>query len=128
VANQQPIFDLTIDGTGTLGTSVWVDLGVIPTGKQILFGYATYVAEGKNLQFETRTNVAGQSTGTTGTTDLLDWVAASGGSSVDRDFYQYGAINTLSAVSTGVEHWWLHITAQSSSSGTFDYIIRYTLQ
>lgn len=123
----QPLFDTTLSGAGTVGTETWVDLGLIPSGKQIWFGYATYAAVDKNVQFETRANISGQSTGTIAHTDLFDWSAAMGGSSVDRDFYQYGNIMTVTLVSTGVEHWWLRIAAQGQAQGGFDYIIRYTL-
>jgi hypothetical protein len=128
MAQQQPIFELTLSGSLSGNLEVWVDLGVIPTGKQIFLGYATYISEDKTAQFETRTNNTGQSTGTTVNTALLDWTSMPAGTGVDRDFYQGGNINVLSVVGTGVEHMWLRIKSGSNSSGAYDYIIRYTLQ
>jgi len=128
MAAQQPIFDTIIYGTGTLGTSTWVDLGAIPTGKQISIGFATLVAEDKNLQFVLRSNLTGQGAGTDNATALHDWAAAPSGLSVDRDLYQNGNIQTVTVVGTGTEHWWLHVQAQSNATGTYDYIIRYLLQ
>ena len=128
MAVQQPIFDKTISGSGTVNQELWVDLGVIPNGKQLLLGYATYIAEDKALQFETRSNIAGQSTGTIGNTTLHDWTATTTGSSVDRDFYQYGYVNTTTVVSTGVEKLWLRIKSGSAAAGAWDYILRYMEQ
>lgn len=128
MAQLLPIFDLVLYGTGTVGQEVWVNLGSIPTGKQFLLGYATYIAQDKNCQFETRSNLTGMSTGTAGTTQLLDWTSAQGGTGVDRDFYQFGNINTLTVVSTGVEKLWLRVVTQSASTGVYSYIIRYLIQ
>ena len=128
MATIQPVFELTISGTGSVQTDTWVDLGAITSGKQIIIGYASYIAIDKNTQFETRSNTAGQSTGTTGNTTLHDWASAIGGSGTDRDFYQNGNTETATIVSTGVEHWWLRVTSQENSSGGFNYIMHYTQQ
>ena len=124
MADVQPIFDKVISGTGTLSTDLWIDLGAIPTGKQIFYGYATLVAEDKACQFELRSNTTGNSTGATGTTTLHDWSSANGGDSTDRDLYWYGNISALSVVGTGTEHWWIHVKSKGAS-GVVDYIIRY---
>ena len=128
MASQQPIFDTVISGSGTVNAEGWIDLGLVPNGKQLLLGYATYIAEDKNLQFETRSNLAGKSAGSLADTQLHDWAAASGGSGVDRDFYQFGYVNTLTGVSTGVERLWLRIRSNSQSLGTWNYILRYMIQ
>ena len=129
MASQQPIFELVMFGSGTVGTDIWVDLGIIPSGKQILLGYATYVAIDKNTQFETRSNLEGYSDGTTAHTELHDWTSTASGTSIDRDFYMGGNVNTLTVIgSNHNERLWLHITAQAASAGAFDYIIRYTQQ
>ena len=127
MAQVQPLFDTVISGSGTVQTETWVDLGTVPNGKQIWLGYATYAGIDKNTQFETRSNTIGQSTGTVGNTTLHDWSATQQGSSVDRDFYQYGNIMTATVSSTGVEHLWLRVLSQGNSAGSFDYIIRYTI-
>ena len=122
-----PLFDTVINGTGTTQTETWVDLGLIPNGKQLWLGYATYAGVDKNTQFETRCNTSGTSTGTLGNTTLLDWTASQAGSSVDRDFYQNGNIMVTTLTSTGVEHLWLRVLTQSSAVGQFDYILRYMI-
>jgi len=123
----QPLFDLLASGTGSVGTETWVAITTITSGKQIWIGYATLGAVDKNLQFEIRYNNTGQSTGTTGNTTLIDFSGTSTGTSVDRDFYWYGALQTTSGTSTGVEKLWLRVTGQGSTSAGFEYIIRYTL-
>ena len=128
MASQQPIFDTVISGSGTVNSEVWVDLGLITTGLQLLLGYATYIAEDKTLQFETRSNLATKSAATVVDTQLLDWTSVPSGSGVDRDFYQFGYVNTPTVVGTGTEHLWLRIKSNSSSSGAWDYILRYTTQ
>jgi len=128
VATQLPIFDQALYGSGNANADLWVNLGVIPNGQTIQLGYATFMAVDKNMQFELRSNTAGFSDGTTAHTQLHDWSGASSGAAVDRDFYQYGNLNTVTIQGTGTEHWWLHVTSQSSSSGGYAYIIRYTLQ
>lgn len=127
MASVQPVFDLTQVGSGSLNAETWVDLGVIPTGKQILFGYCTFAAEDKTCQFELRSNLATKSAGSVAETSLLDWSSAPGGNSVDRDLYWYGNIATTGVVGSGVEKTWLRVRAQNQSSGNFDYIIHYTL-
>ena len=124
MADVQPIFDKVITGAVTLTTDLWIDLGAIPTGKKIFYGYATLVAEDKACQFELRSNLVGQSTGTAGTTELHDWCSANSGDSIDRDFYWYGNIALLSVTGTGTEHWWIHVKSKGAS-GVVDYIIRY---
>lgn len=127
MAQVQVVFDTVISGSGTVGTEYWVDLGVIPSGKQIWLGYATYGAVDKNLQFETRYNNSGSSVGNVANTTLVDYCGAQSGSSVDRDFYWYGAIATMTIVSTGTEKLWLRVVGQGQSLSTFEYIIRYAV-
>ena len=127
MAQIQVVFDTVISGVGTVGTESWVDLGAITSGKQIWIGYCTFGAVDKNLQFELRSNNSGTYSGTTAATSLHDFSGASLGSSVDRDLYWYGAIATLSVISTGVEHWWLRVIGQGNSQSAFEYIIRYTV-
>ena len=123
----QPVFDVTISGTGSTGTETWVNVLAITTGKQLWLGYATLGAVDKNLQFELRYNNSGQSTGTIANTTLMDFSGAQSGSSIDRDFYWYGALATMTLASTGVEKLWLRVLGQGSTAGGFEYIIRYTV-
>ena len=127
MADLQPIFDTILSGAGTVQTETWINLGLIPTDKQIFFGFATFIAEDKVSSFELRSNIATQSTGTVANTTLHDYSSAQVGSSVDRDLYRNGYTNTISIVSTGVEHWWLRVKAKGSVVGAIDYIIFYTL-
>jgi hypothetical protein len=125
MADIQPIFDKIVSGSGSVGTEIWVDLGAIPIGKKIFYGYATVVAEDKACQFEIRSNLVGKSTGTAGDTDLHDWCSANAGESSDRDMYWYGNIASMSVLGTGTEHWWIRVKSKGASTGIFDYILRY---
>lgn len=120
-----PVFEQTKEGDVTLTSELWVDLGLIPTGKRHWFGYATYIAVTKYFSFELRTNKTGKSTATTTDTTLHDFGACNQ-DSVDRDFYQYGNILATSVIGTGVEHSWLRIRSNSGSSGDASYIIYLT--
>jgi hypothetical protein len=126
MASIQPVFDLTMSNTGTVGTETWIDLGTIPNGKQFWVGYATFGAVDKNLQFELRYNNTGTSTGTLANTTLMDYSGTTAGSSIDRDFYWYGALATMTTVSTGSEKLWLRVVGQGQALSGFEYIIRYT--
>jgi len=123
-----PLFEKILDGGGSATSEAWVDLGLIPTGVQIWFGFATMINEttNKNFSFEVRTNKALKSLGTTAETTLHDFSGTTGGNSVDRDFFLFGAVLMQSVVSTGVEHFWLRIRSNSGASGDFSYIIYYT--
>lgn len=123
----QPVFDTIASGTGTVGTETWVNILTVPTDKQLWIGYATLGAVDKNLQFEIRYNNSGTSTGTIANTTIMDFSGAQAGSSIDRDFYWYGALATMTIVSTGVEKLWLRVIGQGSSQSSFEYIMRYTL-
>jgi hypothetical protein len=127
MANIQPVFDTILPGSGTVQTDSWVDLGLIPSGKQIYIGFATYAAIDKNNQFELRFNNAGQSAGTMLATTLVDYASAVQGSSVDRDYYFGGAVATLTTIGDGTAHWWLRVLGQGNTVANFDYILRYTL-
>jgi len=125
MAQIQPIFEKILDGSGSATSEAWVDLGLIPTGKQIWFGYATFAGETKQFSFEVRTNKLTKSAGTVTDTTLHDYSNVTQ-ASVDRDFYQYGNILMQSIVSTGTEHFWLRIRSKTSASGDYSYILYYT--
>lgn len=127
MASVQPVFDVILSNTGTVGTETWVDLGTIAFGKQVWLGYATLGAVDKNLQFEIRYNNTGVSTGTASNTTIVDFCGTPAGSSVDRDFYWFGALATMTGTSTGVEKLWLRVLGQGQSVSSFEYIIRYTI-
>jgi hypothetical protein len=125
MATLQPIFNQILSGVGIVGKEAWVDLGLIPTGNSIWFGFATMIAEDKDLQFEIRCNTAGQSVGDAAHTMLHDYSSAQSGTSVDRDFNKSGYVTILTVTGTGVEHWWLRVRSSSQTSGNFDYIFYY---
>ena len=139
MASLQPIFDLAFIGTGvTASKDDWYDLSSygpnanspIPSGKQLWLGFATFVAEDKNLTFEVRPNIAGQSTGTTGNTQLRGFASVPSGESKDIDFYFNGMLTTLvpmTAISTGVEKLWLRVRSGTNTVSTFDFIMFYAL-
>jgi len=130
MANITPTFDLVFDGNGTVTSELWVDLGVIPTGKQLFIGYANLIANDKDLLFEFRPNILTKSLGTVGETNLRYVVSAPKGDSKDVDMFYYGNIVILgpaAGASTGVEKMWLRIKSGTGAAGTFDYMIFYTL-
>ena len=127
MAEIQATFNLDTSGSGSCGKELWIDLGSIPTGKQLWFGFASLVAIDKDVQFEIRTNLSGYSDGTAAHTELQDFASAQVGASIDRDLYRGGAIFVASAVSTGVEHWWLRCQSVSQVAGLVNYIFYYAL-
>lgn len=139
MANITPIFELSFMGSGLTSTKDdWYDIGLsqpnpsspVPSGKQIWLGYSTFISEDKNLIFEVRSNLTGNSTGTLANTQLVGFASVSAADSKDMDFYLYGNIITLfpvSATSTGVEKLWLRVRSGTQTVAAFDYILRYTL-
>jgi len=126
MADLIPTFEKILSGTSTVQTETWIDLGAIPTGKKIWYGYASFIAEDKNCSYEVRSNLAGQSAGTVGATTLHDWSSTPQGEVTDRDLYRDGNIMTTSVTGTGTEHWWLRVRAQGQVVGVLDYIFYYS--
>jgi len=138
MADITPIFDKLSAGSIVIsGSDIWVDLlsygpdanSPIPSGKQIWVGFVTCIAVDKAAQFSLRPNIAGQSAGTVGTTQLRGFTNVAQGESADMDLHWNGAILTLSpiVVSTGVEKLWLRIKAGSSSSASYEFLTYYTV-
>ena len=123
----QPTFDLVLSGTGLCPKELWIDLGSIPSGSRVWFGFASLISEDKDMQFALRSNLTGQSAGTLVATQLHDYAAVQTGGSVDKDFYKGGMVTMMSVVSTGVEHWWLRCTSGSATVGNLDYIFYYAV-
>jgi len=61
---RQPLFEMTSQDAITITGDTWVDLGLIASGVQLMFGFATYVPEGKAITFSLRSNEVGKSAGT----------------------------------------------------------------
>ena len=134
-----PTFELSCVGSFTgSGTDNWIDIASfapnvnspIPSGKQIWIAYVTCISQDKSATFELRPNLPTKSAGNTADTQLRGFASVPAGESRDLDVYYGGAITSLapvSATSTGVEKLWLRIKSGSNSTGTFDFILYYTL-
>ena len=123
----EPLFNKQY--TGTLNFSAqeaWVDLGLIPLSFYILFGFGTFIADGKRLVFDLRTNKVGFSDGSTTNTTLQDRIGVIDGDTKERDYYKNAQTARKSAVSTGVEHTWLRITSRSANNADAYWWIDYT--
>ena len=122
-------FTTNIKGSGLVGAELWVDLGLIPTGKRIWIGNAQYTSPNKSSTFELRTNNATKTTGTIANTTLKDSVVASVRSgTITRDLYKNGTLHTVTIYGTGVEHWWLRIFSKTSTSSDYLFSINYTTE
>ena len=102
----------------------------IPSGKQLWIGYATFISEDKDLIFELRPNISGQSTGTLANTQLRGFTSVPSADSKDVDFYLGGNILTLFPVtgpSSGIEKLWLRVRSSSQTVAVFDFFIHYAL-
>jgi hypothetical protein len=134
-----PRFELSSSGSVTFsGTETWVDLtsfapdinSPIPSGKQIWIAYVTCIAQDKAGTFELRPNLPTKSAGNITDTQLRGFTTVASGTSEELDVYYGGATMSLApvtAVSTGVEKLWLRIRSGSNSSGSFDFIMYYTI-
>src|SRR3989338_4929529 len=99
------LFDKQYQGTLNFASQdVWIDLGLIPNALYLLFGFATYISDGKRIVFELRTNKAGFSDAVAVNTDLIDRVGVLDGDSKDREYYRNAQTARRSATSTGIEH------------------------
>lgn len=130
MADIKPTFELVFLGSGSAGSEAWVDLGVIPTGKQLWLGLATFISDDKAIAFEVRPNIPGQSAGDVANTQLRAMTSVPTGESRDIDFFFGGqvlAVAPVTAASTGVEKLWIRLRSKSNATGTFSYILFYTL-
>jgi hypothetical protein len=121
------IFTTNQTKSGSYGSALYIDFGLIPTGLQIWFGLCQFASPDKSGTFEVRTNLAGQSTGTDGATKLLGSISASSSTgTVNLDLYKNNTLNTKSVIGTGVERIWVKAKAKSSTSGSYYASINYT--
>lgn len=139
MASLIPTFELISFGSGVTATKDdWFDIGTfgpntfspIPSGKQLWLGFATFIAEDKQLIFELRPNIAGQSTGTIGNTQLREFISVQAGESGELDMFLGGQIVTLAPVlggSTGVEKLWLRVRSGTNVVAVWNYILYYTI-
>lgn len=126
------LFDLSIagpaPGTATTPAEQWIDLGTIPTGSKFWVGSMTYTAAGKTIAFDLRTNLAGLAAGTLAATKSLGLVSCAARKSVTLDLYKNSLLHTATVVGTGVEKWWLRLTAKSATATTYTYVTRHTTE
>ena len=120
------IFTTSKIGSGSVGLSSYVDLGVIPTGWAIWFGTLQVSSPNKSVTFEVRSSLTGQSAGTDGSTKLLSSITASK-TTATLDMYKSGTLHTVSVLGTGTEHFWIKPKSTSSTSGSYSYTLYYTL-
>ena len=120
------LFNLTNQGQAVMNNELWIDLGVIPNGTQVMFGYADYTPDGKTITFDLRSNTAGQSAGTVGATTLHGRLTVRDLNIGSADYYRNGRLQTLTVQSTGVEHMWLRLTSKSNAAADAYWWIYYT--
>lgn len=133
-----PTFDLMSICSGNINSEVWVDITAcapdinspIPSGIQLMMGYAICIANDKALKFEIRPNLPTKSAGTLADTQLRGYASISAaGESKEIDLTYGGDILSLapvSAPSTGVEKLWLRITSGTNSSATWEFMMFYS--
>ena len=122
------IFTLSVSGSASVGSELWVDLGLIPTGKDIWIGSTQYTA-GKAIKFELRTNSATKSAGTLADTTLLNMQSLTLKSkTVTTDLYKSGTLHIKTVTSGGVEHWWLRLISTTATMVSANHKINYVLE
>jgi hypothetical protein len=121
------LFDQVKTGSGTVGSNVWIDLGVIPTGYRLWFGSWTTTAA-KACSFYLYTNTTGKSSGAVADCTKIALISSKAGATVTQDLYKRGTLHTVSIYGTGVEKCWLYITSKSSTVAAYNYKIIYTTE
>ena len=119
------LFDLSKTLTGSNGSSIWIDLGLIPTGFDFWIGNWT-VYGAKADSFYLYTNLTGKSISGATNCKLLASIAVGAGKTITQDLYKNGTLHTMTTKSTGVEHWWINITAKSSTLANYNCKVVYT--
>ena len=127
MATRSNLFDKIFQGLSTFSSSpVWIELGVIPSGTKIMFGYGDYTPDGKNITFDLRSNISGQSTGTDANTTLHGRITVKDGNNGSADYYRNGRVSTLTVQSTGIEKVWMKVSSKTNGSADAYWWIYYT--
>ena len=122
------LFTSNVNGDANVGTTFWIDLGLIPNGKKIFIGNATYTSPDKSVTFEIRSNLASQDSGADGTTlKLISSAVSPRKGTVSFDFYKNGRLHLVSTLSSGNEKWWLKLVSKGAT-GSVLYSINYTTE
>ena len=119
------LFDLSKTLTGSNGASIWIDLGLIPTGFDFWIGNWT-VYGAKANSFYLYTNLTGKSTAVAANCKLLASISARTGVTVTQDLYKNGTLHTMTTKGTGVERWWIRIASKSSTLANYNCKVVYT--
>jgi hypothetical protein len=120
------VFDLNTSGSGTVGTSIYVALDSIPSGFRDWLGFARFTAYSKQMTFNLRGNITGQSVGTDGATVSINSNSVKSGTTVSVDLYQKGRLHKVTPYSTGIEKLWLKVSAKSLTAAVFEYSVDFT--
>jgi hypothetical protein len=123
------IFTTNKTDSGSVGTSLYIDLGIIPTNVNIWFGNLQATSIDKSLTFEVRTSNAGKNSGIDSDTTLLASIVASvRNGTVLLDMYKNNRLHSISVLGSGVEHFWLKLKSKTASPGDYLYSINYTTE
>ena len=122
------VFTTNQTNSGSVGTSVYVDLGMIPTGFKVWYGTLQASGPDKALTWEVRTNNATKSAGTDSDTTLLATISSTTRGTIVLDMYKSGTLHTVSILGSGVEHFWIKIKSKSSTAGSYLYSLNYTTE
>ena len=114
-------------GPSTVGSDLWIDMGLIPTGKRIVFGVVYWTCT-KTTTFELRTNLATKSAGTLVDTLLLSSASTSTKAPTKTLSFAKSRTAVQTVIGTGVEHWWLHLVSKSGTATPYNYDIWYLEQ
>lgn len=121
------LFDQIAQGTGTNGTGVWIDLGLIPSGLRNWIGSWT-VYGAKADSFYLYTNKAGKSSPVATDCTLLASASIKAGATVTQDLYRNGRLHTTTVYGSGVEHWWIYIKSKSQTQAAYSYKVLFTTE
>lgn len=120
------LFSQTVSSSGSVGSELWIDAGLITLGRQEWWGYTNWTAPDKALTFELRGNIIGQSTAQVAVTTLYASASPKSGASITQDLYRKGRLTVRSVVGTGVEHWWIRVKAKTATTGAYLATVYYT--
>jgi hypothetical protein len=122
------IFTSSIIGDGSVTTTAWVNLGLIPTGSKIWFGTLQAASPDKSITFDVRTSLATKSAGTDAETQSLASMSVTpkSGNKI-LDMYKNGRLHIVSVVGTGVERFWIKLTSKGSA-GAYLFTLNYTVE
>ena len=115
--------------SGTYGSSLYIDYGVIPVGLKIWFGLCQFASPDKSGTFELRTSKATKSLGNDTDTTLLGSISAGARTgTVSMDMYKSNTLHTVSVIGTGVEKIWVKVKSSSGASGSYYSSLNYTTE